>query len=235
MQQAANSKARASNQTADRDGGPGTRTESINLLLRGDDVGREQAADAEAVPLRHRERGALQQRASSIRSPESRKSATESSQGAPPRAPGRSGAETRRTRLNQGSWRMSGPRLWRTTGRWHSAVTYSRGCWERRRRRRRRSRVRDRWRFREMDAIPAPAASSRGGSGRWCQCPWVRGADRGSEAVALGNAFARIIPRRVRGRRGAGGFAVRGCPVWFVDAGRAADNPVLRESYERQC
>jgi len=34
--------------------------------------------------------------------------------------------------------------------------------------------------------------------------------------------------RRVRGRRGAGDFAVRGCLVGFADAGRAADNPVHR-------
>jgi len=32
--------------------------ESVDLLLRGDDVGREQAAEAEAVPLGHRERRA---------------------------------------------------------------------------------------------------------------------------------------------------------------------------------
>lgn len=32
--------------------------ESVDLLLRGDDAGREQAAEAEAVPLRHRERRA---------------------------------------------------------------------------------------------------------------------------------------------------------------------------------
>ena len=108
-----------------------------------------------------------------------------------------------RTRLNQGSWRMSGPRLWRTTGRWHSAVTYSRGCWERRRRRRRRSGAKDRRRFREMDAIPAPAASSRGGSGRWCQWSWVP-ADRRSGAVAVGDAFARIISGACVGDAGPG-------------------------------
>jgi hypothetical protein len=137
----------------------------------------------------------------------------------------------RRTRLNQGSWRMSGPRLWRTTGRWHSDVTYSRGCWERRRRR---SGARDRRRFREMDDIPAPAPVSRGGFGRWRQ--WVSAYGRVETFYPLQPTmrlpFAQIILQRrsaweegdagPRGRRFAGRgwcWQLTACPDWFVDAG----------------
>lgn len=97
------------------------RTESVDLLLGGDDVGREQAAEAEAVPLRHREPRALQE------SHTAKTTHTHQNALAPPRGKNtraeRERDESVRTRLNHGSWRMSEPRLWSTTGRWHSAVT----------------------------------------------------------------------------------------------------------------
>lgn len=151
------------------------------------------------------------------------------SQGAPPprrERPDGTGLERGRgvrTRLNQGSWRMSGPRLWRTTGRWHSAVTYSRGCWERRSwRRRRRSGARDRRRFREMDAIPAPAAASRGGSGRWRQVV-LSTSGSGASRSARRCFFANYSPAPAWATRA--GVAGRGCPVFgsLTDA-RAADS-----------
>jgi hypothetical protein len=76
----------------------GTRTESVDLLLRGDDVGREQAAEAEAVPLGHRERRALQhsssQQASEVQNPQERELDREHHRPpARPRAPGRNRTE----------------------------------------------------------------------------------------------------------------------------------------------
>lgn len=78
--------------------------------------------------------------------------------GSRPRSPSRSLSviENAVPRLNHGSWRMSGPRLWSTTGRWHSAVVNPRAC-----RRRRRWRVSDRRRLREMSAAFAIPARAR--------------------------------------------------------------------------
>jgi hypothetical protein len=131
-------------QESDRsEDGRGTRTESVDLLLRGDDVWWE---EAEPVPLRHRERRTLHHQ---------QKQQDQNSKPSPSLTLTPAGimkGKDARTRLYQGSWRMSGPRLWRTTGRWHSAVRYPWGAGDKRRRRR--SVARDRLRFRERDAIP---------------------------------------------------------------------------------
>jgi hypothetical protein len=148
-------------QESDRsEDGRGARTESVDLLLRGDDVWWEEAAEAEPVPLRHRERRTLHhQQKQQDQNPKPNPSLTRT------RAGITEGTDAR-TRLYQGSWRMSGPRLWRTTGRWHSAVRYPRGAGHKRRHTR--SAARDRRRFRERDAIPRRGDFS-------CRCfPWVR-------------------------------------------------------------
>jgi hypothetical protein len=135
----------------------------------------------------------------------------------------RAGITEARTRLYQGSWRMSGPRLWRTTGRWHSAVMYPRVPGERMRRRR--SAARDRRMFRERVAIPP-----RGGffSRRSFPVYLFVFLPRGATGMC-----SNYSPVQAYGRRGAGLFAAAAGGRQQSEAARLADGAEGAESWFR--